>query len=500
MIGPNAKVATFCGGGSAAMRPYYAVTPFNGIKSQANDTKYTVGCHSHKNLPLLGPNLRTPDGKVGVIFKAFTSPPSVREREPVDIIELDDTNMYLVDYYHPKLTDDLYWVEIEGIFTPEEDSIYEFGLTVFGTGKLYLDNDLLIDNETSQRSGGSFFNVGTVEEIGSKYLKSGQPYTLRVDYASGVTSKLKDADGVVSFGGGGIRIGGARAISPEEEIEKAVTLAKSVDQVVLCVGLNNDWEQEGHDREHMDLPGYSNDLVSAVVAANPSTVVVVQSGTPVRMPWASQASTILQAWYGGNETGNAIADILFGKQNPSGKLSLSFPLRNEDNPAFLNYRSERGRVVYGEDVYIGYRFYEATKRDVLFPFGHGLSYTTFSLSDLSVTLSSDNETLHVGLSVTNTGTVPGAEVIQVYIAQTSPSIRRPPKELKGFAKRYLEPGCTERVEIEIGAKYATSFWDEAREAWICERDSYVVFVGTSSADTPLKGKFEVEETRWWKGV
>jgi beta-glucosidase len=146
--------------------------------------------------------------------------------------------MYLVDYYHPKLTDDLYWAEVEGFYTPDEDGDYEFGLTVFGTGKLYLDDEMLIDNETVQRSGGSFFNVGTVEETGIKRLEAGKTYKLKVEFASGVTSKLTDADGVVSFGGGGIRIGGARVIHADEEIKKAVKLAKEVDQVVLCVGLN----------------------------------------------------------------------------------------------------------------------------------------------------------------------------------------------------------------------------------------------------------------------
>jgi beta-glucosidase len=218
--------------------PYYTVTPFDGILAKAESVKYSLGCYSHQLLPLLGPKLRTADGKVGVSFKAFTEPATVKDRTPVDIVHLVDTNMYLVDYYHPKLTEDLYWAEVEGFYTPEEDGDYEFGLTVFGTGKLYLDDDMLIDNETVQRSGGSFFNVGTVEETGIKRPTAGTTYKLKVEFASGVTSKLTDADGVVSFGGGGIRIGGARVIDPEEEIKKAVQLAKEVDQVVLCVGLS----------------------------------------------------------------------------------------------------------------------------------------------------------------------------------------------------------------------------------------------------------------------
>lgn len=189
-------------------------------------------------LPLLGPSLRTSEGLVGVTFKAFIEPASHKNRKPVDVIHTVDTNMYLVDYYHPKLTEDLYWAEVESFFTPDEDGDYEFGLTVFGTGKLYIDDEMLIDNETVQRSGGTFFNVGTVEETGVKHLKAGNTYKLMVEFASGVTSKLTDTDGVVSFGGGGIRIGGARVIDPQEEIRKAVEVAKIVDQVVLCVGLN----------------------------------------------------------------------------------------------------------------------------------------------------------------------------------------------------------------------------------------------------------------------
>jgi len=189
-------------------------------------------------LPLLGSSLRTAEGAVGVTFKAFIDPASIKSRKPVDVLHTVDTNMYLVDYYHPKLTEDLYWAEVEGFFTPDEDGDYEFGLTVFGTGKLYLDGEMLIDNETVQKSGGSFFNVGTVEETGIKYLRAGVTYKLLVEFASGVTSKLTGTDGVVSFGGGGIRIGGARVIDAQEEIRKAVDVAKIVDQVVLCVGLN----------------------------------------------------------------------------------------------------------------------------------------------------------------------------------------------------------------------------------------------------------------------
>ena len=217
-----------------------------------------------------------------------------------------------------------------------------------------------------------------------------------------------------------------------------------------------DWEGEGADRANMDLPGYLNKLISTVATSNPNTVVVMQSGSPVAMPWLSAVPGLLQAWYGGNETGNAIADVLFGQTNPSGKLPLTFPLRNEDNPAFLNYRSEGGRTLYGEDIYIGYRFYEMTGRDVLFPFGHGLSYSVFGFNDLSVV--EDAGEVSVSLKVRNHGKVAGAEVVQVYVTQRAPSIRRPKKELKGFQKVHLEAGEEKSITIKLLVKHAAAFW------------------------------------------
>lgn len=249
----------------------------------------------------------------------------------------------------------------------------------------------------------------------------------------------------------------------------------------------------------MTIPGHSNELIAAVASANPTTVVVLQSGCPVEMPWADQVPAILQSWYGGNETGNAIADVLFGSVNPSGKLPLSFPKRVEDNPAFLNYRSDRGRVLYGEDVFIGYRFYEATRREVLFPFGHGLSYTSFEISHLNVE-DSDGTTVTVTVQVANTGARDGAEVVQVYVAQKHPSVSRPKKELKGFAKVHLKAGERKAIQVHVSKKYAASWYDEKRDAWIMEKDEYAVLVGTSSASTPLVGGFVVEATSWWKGL
>lgn len=337
-----------------------------------------------------------------------------------------------------------------------------------------------------------------MEEKGFFKVKKGETYNVKVEFASAVTSKLTDQ---VLIGGGCLRIGGCKVIDPEQEIAKAAELARDADQVIICAGLNADWETEGNDRENMDLPPPMDKLIAAVLAANPNTVVVMQSGTPVSMPWVDNAPAIVQAWYGGNETGNVIADVLFGDVNPSGKLSLSFPKKLQDNPAFLNFRAEGGRTLYGEDIYIGYRYYEFAEKEVLFPFGHGLSYTTFEFADLKVTEKDGG--VEVGVTVKNTADVKGAEVVQVYVAPKQPAkVNRPRKEMKGFTKVELGPGESKTVSVGIETKYAASYWDEERNKWCAEKGEYEVIVSNSSdvSAKALRGSFTIDETFWWTGL
>jgi len=240
VIGPNAKVSTFCGGGSSALAPYYAITPYDGIVSKTNckEVPFTVGAYSHKELPLLGPSLRTADGQIGVSFSAYLEPPTVgNSRERVDYKIVKKTDMFMFDYVCPKDTKGIWYADIEGSLTPDMDGDFELGLCVYGTAKLYVDGNLIIDNESKQRQGTVFFGNGTLEEIGEISVKKGQTYHLKVEYASAATNKL-GGGGVIRFGGGGVRIGGAYKIDPMEEISRAVELAKKADQVVVCAGLN----------------------------------------------------------------------------------------------------------------------------------------------------------------------------------------------------------------------------------------------------------------------
>lgn len=507
VIGPNALVAAYSGGGSASLLPYYTVSPLEGIKSQAKEVKFTLGCANYKALPLISEVCKTPDGKSGLLGKVYNEPPSASHRKDVGEMLVTSSRTFLADYKNDRLTSEIFFVDYFATVTPEVSGDYIFGLVVAGTGKLFIDDKLMIDNSKDQTLGDEFFGSGTIEMKSSVTMQKGKTYNIRLEFGSGPTITVH-RPGATSMGAGGWRLGMVLDSDPEEDIKKAVQLAKEVDQVVIVAGLSADWESEGYDRRTMDLPGLQDELITRVAKANPRTVVVMQSGTPVTMTWAPNVSGIVQSWFGGNETGNAIADVLFGTVNPSGKLSLTFPIRGEDNPAFLNFKCDKGRALYGEDVFVGYRFYEKTKREVRFPFGHGLSYTTFSMSDPhdSVSVSDTKEhnpesgNITVLVTVKNTGSITGAQVVQVYISPRTPSVTRPVKELKGFEKVELKAGESKEVRVDMRIKDAVSFWDEQRDAWCAEAGEYDVFVGDSAANAERRGSFKVEKTFFWRGL
>ncbi|KAH8655309.1 putative beta-glucosidase [Xylariales sp. PMI_506] len=497
VIGPNAKVATYSGGGSASLFPYYAVTPFDAIAAQSTSTvEYTVGYAGYDKLPLLS------NSAVNITMSIYTEPPSIPLRNKLDEISIKSTDIFLFDYDPPLPASHkgAWYATFSTSLVAEATGEYEFSLSVAGTARLYINGELLVDVSKEQTFGGSFFGFGTTEVTAKTNLTQGVTYAVEVQFGSLATSLLP-GPGADSTRGGGIRIGCALVMDPDEEIRKAVSIAQQVDQVVIVSGLNSDWESEGYDRKRLELPDHADRLISEVIKANTNTAVVVQAGTPVAMPWAQSVPAIVQAWYGGNETGNGIADVLYGGVNPSGKLPLTFPMCLEDTPTFLNYGTERGRTIYGEDVYIGYRYYEKLKKSVLFPFGHGLSYTQFKLSDLSVDLSEADEKILVSVCVQNIGFCDGQEVVQVYVSQRSSSIARPVKELKDFKKVKVAVGETVKVEIPMSLKYSTSFWDELKNTWVMERGIFDVSVGNSSTDSSmLKTSFELSKTQWWSGL
>lgn len=497
VIGSNAFQPVYCGGGSASLLSYYAVSPLEGItKKTEQEPLYALGANAWKNAPNFGRELKTPSGEKGWQLTIFDKPRSDPSRKKLDQMNKPETTTIFADYVVPNHKGNVFYGEFEGFFVPQESGSYQFEVIVIGTAKLYVDDKLVVNNAENQKLGDTFFGFGTVPVAGSIDLKAGQKYKISVEYGSALTSKLSNGN---NFLNGCIKVGAMKLETFEESLSKAVEVAKKVDQVVLVVGLNGVWETEGFDRKNMDLPPNVDELVEAVAAVNPNTVVVVQSGTPVTLPWTSKIKGIMQAWYAGNETGNGIADVVFGDTAPSGKLPLSYPKRNEDNPAFLDFKSDKGKTHYSEHVYVGYRYYEARKLDVLFPFGHGLSYTTFNYKNLRVQVNGD--VLDVCVDVTNTGDKYTAkEAVQFYVSQSSPSLTRPPKELKDYSKVELAPGQTKTVTVAIPLKYATSYWDESASYWVSDEGEYELHAAASSADVRLSETFTVAKTLKWKGL
>ena len=281
----------------------------------------------------------------------------------------------------------------------------------------------------------------------------------------------------------------------EELINEAVEAAKKSKIAVVFAGLPDNFESEGYDRTHMQMPNCQNALIDAVCKVQPNTVVVLHNGSPVEMPWKDKVKGIVEAYLGGQAIGSAVVDVLFGKVNPSGKLPETFPLKLEDNPSYLYYFGEGDKVEYREGVFVGYRYYETKKMDVLFPFGHGLSYTNFEYSNITISHDhiKDTDTVTVTVDVTNTGDVFGKEVVQLYVSPKNNKIIRPVKELKGFEKIDLEPGETKTVSFILN-KRSFAYWNMEIHDWHVESGKYDILIGKSVSDIVLSREISVTST------
>ena len=283
--------------------------------------------------------------------------------------------------------------------------------------------------------------------------------------------------------------------APAELVAEAVAAAKKAKAAVVFAGLPDSYESEGYDREHMRMPACQNKLIEAVAEANPNTVVVLHNGAPVEMPWIGKVKAVLEAYLGGQAVGGAAVRVLFGDMNPCGKLPETFPLKLEDNPSWLYYGGEGNVTEYREGVFVGYRYYDKKKMDVLFPFGFGLSYTTFEYSGLRLSAEKikDTDTLMATLTVKNTGSRAGKEVVQLYVGDAESTPLRPVRELKGFAKVALQPGESKEVSFTLD-KRSFAYWNQQIHDWHVETGVFTVEAGGSSRDLPLKAEVTVEST------
>ncbi|KAH7060725.1 glycoside hydrolase superfamily [Macrophomina phaseolina] len=496
IIGPNAKRAIAGGGGSASLNPYYTTTPFDGLANHfEGELIYSRGCDTAKWLPLASPFCTTVDGKPGVTLEYFCQ--DRFEGAPASVQHKANTDLFLWDSA-PKAVLPAYSFKVKTILTPKTSGTHTFSFSSVGPGRLFLDGELFIDNWDWTEEGEAMFEASE-DVIQSIYLEEGKPVQILVESTNEVRPASKITHGRPTHAYGGCRIG------YEEEsrinlLQEAVDAAKKADAAVVFVGLDAEWESEGYDRQTMDLPknGSQDRLVEAVVAANPNTIVVNQSGTPVTMPWSERVPAILQAWYQGQEAGNALADVLLGRQSPGGKLPTTFPKKLSDNPAYHNWPGENAKVVYGEGIFIGYRHYERCGIEPLFPFGHGLSYTTFCYGDAIIS----SRTLEAGgvvkvsVPVTNSGGFAASEIVQGYIRDIKSKLPRPEKELQAFGKVFLQPGETKTVHL-LFDKYSVGYYDTSLEAYIAEEGRFDVLVGSSSADIRCSTSFEVLESFTW---
>ncbi|MGC9063654.1 MAG: beta-glucosidase [bacterium] len=281
----------------------------------------------------------------------------------------------------------------------------------------------------------------------------------------------------------------------ENLINEAKEIAKQVDVAIIFAGLPEDYESEGYDRPHMRMPESHNRLIFEVAEVQKNTVVILSAGSPVEMPWIDKVKGLFETYLAGQGGGNAIAELLFGIANPCGKLAETFPQRLSHNPSYLNFPGEDDRVEYREGIFVGYRYYDKKGIEVLFPFGYGLSYSTFEYTEISVDKKeiNDNETVTVTVKIKNTGNIPGKEIVQLYIRDVESSIIRPEKELKGFEKIELQPQEEKSVTFTLD-KRAFAYYNVDIKDWYVETGEFEILIGSSSKDIYLKEIIKVNST------
>jgi len=439
LVGPNADRAVIMGGGSAGVEPDHRTSPLMALRATLGE-KVTVAHEAGVDLSRTTSALRIPlvveysnglDGVGGVVHR--------EDRQATEISLLAPPAPVAQGPFSLRAT---------GTYRPGEAGRHLFTLTHVGRARVLVEGAVVIDGfDTTLPRGPSFLGLGC-EEMTHEVELEGGDVEISVEYDT------LGAQGLFAF-----RMG-CRWIPPTDLLDSAVAAAGQADVAVVVVGTSNEWESEGFDRDGLHLPVDQDELVRRVAAVNSRTVVVVNTGAPVAMPWADDVSAILQVWFGGQEMAQALADVLVGHQDPGGRLPVSLPLRIEDTPAFGYFPGERDELRYGEGLFVGYRWYEARQLAVRFPFGHGLSYSTFVLGEpeLSAEHFAADDGLVVNVPVRNTGTRTGTEVVQCYVAPPSGDLVRPAKELKAFGKIRVDAGETGLVTLRLSDR-AFSHWD-----------------------------------------
>ncbi|KAL4882121.1 glycoside hydrolase superfamily [Aspergillus karnatakaensis] len=506
LIGPNVVYPAVSGGGSADLTPYHVSKPLEAVRSVLGEkVKFSPGCWGHIFTPLLQDNIHLPGSREpGYSLSWFGQDPiKNNDAHPVASTTTTQAQMYFADSL-PEAVPAAYWLRVETVYRAERSTTMSFGLCVLGRGRMWINDKEVIDLDTSQPEKTlqtPMFNQASMEVTADINVTAGKEYKIVVMLRNGAATAS-----VGALNQGGLRIGCCEKIDPERALAEAVELAKSVDVPIIIAGLNADYESEAVDRKDLKLPPAVDRLIEKIATANPNTVVVTQSGCPIEMPWVQKTGTLVHAWFGGQESGRAIADVLTGKVNPSGRLSVTFPERLEDTPAYLTFGKGSREIFYGEGVFLGYRYYEKVRRPPLFYFGYGLSYTSFEYSNLvvpgTVHLDGGNHSsFEVTVDVQNIGDRDGHEIVQVYIQDIDCEAARPAKELKAFTRVWVPRGETITARLALD-KYALSYWNEEEEQWLAERGAFNAIVSRSAdpKDHVLIQRFELVADYSWSGV
>ena len=474
VIGPNAALARTMGGGSATVFPAYTVSPVDGLRAAGVDVRYAAGLYGHGRVPVAGePFLYQPDGVTpGVEVRFFGSDGAQLGSELRGVGSWTWMGGFGSSYPPGAVTR----LEVHCLIKATEAGTYRLGVSALGRCSLTAGGSVLFDEELGLPEGADVVEslMTPPQVIAPVTLAAAEavPVVLSYDVATSPLAGFLTALQLNLEQPHG---------TDDEEIAAAAALAASCDYAVVVVGTTAETESEGTDRTTLALPGRQDDLVRAVVAANPRTAVVVNSGSPVLMPWAGEVPAVLLTWFAGQEYGNALADVLLGAREPGGRLPTTWPATEAGLPSVTPVD---GVLSYDEGLFIGYRAYDRDGRQPLFPFGHGLGYTTWSHESMSVNVDS------VSVTLINTGSRPGRTVVQVYASRPSSAIERPVKWLAGFAVAEAGAGDSVTVPVPLAAR-AFQHWAPG-EGWVTEPGQFHLAAGPSSASLPLSAVVAVE--------
>jgi beta-glucosidase len=469
VIGPNAAVARTGGGGSAMVNPAPAESPLDALKRMYGKSvtfNYAAGVDLPGAITQIGADLLSPPnepGKKGLLGEYFTNE---ELRGKPALRRIDSTVNFNWGARGPAagIGADSFSVRWTGSIHATESGAFELSVATDDGVRLYINNQLLIDNWIDH--GEETRNINFV-------MEAGKSYDIKMEY-------YQDRGGAVA------RLGMTKP--SEDKLPGVIALAQKSDAVLLFVGDSPREESEGFDRPSIDLPASQVNLINVVAKANPHTIVVLEAGAQIVMEnWIDNVNALVEAWYPGQEGAQAIAEVLSGTIDPSGKLPVTMPKRWEDCSAYGSYPGANGETEYSDGILVGYRHFDTKNIAVRYPFGYGLSYAKFSIGDVNVTpvpKSTDNE-YTVTASVENTGDVAGAEVVQVYVHDDSAKVLRPTKELKAFAKVFLPPKEKKNVELHLNTS-SFAYYDNVKHEWATSKGTYEILVGTSSRDLPIK--------------